>query len=117
MFRRDTMPFSGGLKLRIKDAQLHASLCVNRELILLYWQIGSDIRSRLMYMRAFAEAYPDDSIVQQVVGQIPWGHKPIGVSEYRTTAALPGSLKGNLPSIEELEAELQKSKQPHPSKK
>jgi predicted nuclease of restriction endonuclease-like (RecB) superfamily len=26
------------------------------------------------YMRAFAEAWPDRSIVQQVVAQIPWGH-------------------------------------------
>jgi predicted nuclease of restriction endonuclease-like (RecB) superfamily len=25
-------------------------------------------------MRAFAETWPDESIVQQVVGQIPWGH-------------------------------------------
>ncbi|MDZ8222373.1 MAG: DUF1016 N-terminal domain-containing protein [Nostoc sp. ChiVER01] len=27
-----------------------------------------------MYMRAFAEAYPDEQIVQELVGQIPWGH-------------------------------------------
>jgi predicted nuclease of restriction endonuclease-like (RecB) superfamily len=25
-------------------------------------------------MRAFAEAWPEASIVQQLVGQIPWGH-------------------------------------------
>ena len=31
-------------------------------------------RTNLLYMRAFAEAWPEDSIVQQVVGQIPWGH-------------------------------------------
>jgi len=31
-------------------------------------------RSNLLYMRAFAEAYPEESIVQQVVGQIPWSH-------------------------------------------
>ena len=31
-------------------------------------------RTNLLYMRAFAEAWPDESIVQQVVGQIPWGH-------------------------------------------
>jgi predicted nuclease of restriction endonuclease-like (RecB) superfamily len=31
-------------------------------------------RTNLLYMRAFAEAYPDPTIVQQVVGQIPWGH-------------------------------------------
>ena len=31
-------------------------------------------RTNLLYMRAFAEAYPNEQIVQQVVGQIPWGH-------------------------------------------
>ncbi|MEZ5399182.1 MAG: PDDEXK nuclease domain-containing protein [Bryobacteraceae bacterium] len=28
----------------------------------------------LKYMRAFAEAWPDEAIVQQLVAQIPWGH-------------------------------------------
>ncbi len=28
----------------------------------------------LKYMRAFAEAYQDKQIVQQLVAQIPWGH-------------------------------------------
>jgi predicted nuclease of restriction endonuclease-like (RecB) superfamily len=28
----------------------------------------------LKYMRALAEAYPDEQFVQQVVAQIPWGH-------------------------------------------
>ena len=28
----------------------------------------------LKYMRAFAEAYPDEEFVQQLVAQIPWGH-------------------------------------------
>jgi predicted nuclease of restriction endonuclease-like (RecB) superfamily len=28
----------------------------------------------LKYMRAFAEAWPDQAIVQQVVAQLPWGH-------------------------------------------
>ncbi len=27
-----------------------------------------------MYMRAFAEAWPEAEIVQQAVGQLPWGH-------------------------------------------
>jgi predicted nuclease of restriction endonuclease-like (RecB) superfamily len=31
-------------------------------------------RANLMYMRAFAEAWPDITIVQQLVGQLPWGH-------------------------------------------
>lgn len=94
------------LKTRISNAQVRAAVAVNKELVLLYWQIGQDIlhrqqqqgwgakvinrlaadlqqafpqmkgfsRTNLMYMRAFAEAYPDEQIVQQVVGQIPWGH-------------------------------------------
>ena len=89
------------LKTRIHTAQQRAVLAVNRELVLLYWQIGRDIlarqaeqgwgakvierlaadlrtafpdmkgfsRSNLMYMRAFAEAWPDAEIVQQAVGQ------------------------------------------------
>lgn len=31
-------------------------------------------RSNLMYMRAFAQAWPDNEIVPQLVGQLPWGH-------------------------------------------
>jgi len=31
-------------------------------------------RANLMYMRAFAEAWPAAEIVQQAVGQLPWGH-------------------------------------------
>ena len=98
--------FLRGLKARIRQAQVRAAFAVNRELIMLYWQIGRDIlqrqkeqgwgakvvqrlatdlhsefpdmkgfsRTNLIYMRAFAEAWPDEAIVQQLVGQIPWGH-------------------------------------------
>lgn len=31
-------------------------------------------RANLMYMRAFAEAWDDAEIVQQLVGRLPWGH-------------------------------------------
>jgi predicted nuclease of restriction endonuclease-like (RecB) superfamily len=31
-------------------------------------------RTNLLYMRSFAAAWPDEAIVQQVVGQLPWGH-------------------------------------------
>ncbi len=72
----------------------------------------------LKYMRAFAETWPDEAIVQQVAAQIPWFHnreyalrhlrKPMGVSEYRLTESLPKQWKGSLPSIEELEAELRR---------
>jgi len=33
-------------------------------------------------------------------------HKPIGVAEYQLAKALPDSLKGSLPTVEQLEAEL-----------
>lgn len=98
--------FLNDLKERIRTAQIRAALAVNKELILLYWQIGQDIlarqrqqgwgakviqklakdlkktfpdlkgfsRTNLLYMRAFAEAYPDEEFVQQLAGQIPWFH-------------------------------------------
>ena len=31
-------------------------------------------RTNLLYMRAFSEAWPEESIVQQVAGQLPWFH-------------------------------------------
>jgi hypothetical protein len=34
------------LKGRIRSSQIKAAIAVNRELILLYWQIGRDILSR-----------------------------------------------------------------------
>jgi len=95
------------LKNRIHGAQQRATLAVNRELVLLYWQIGRDILARqaqqgwgakvierlahdlrtafpqmmgfsprnLKYMRAFAEAWPDESFVQEVLAQLPWYHQ------------------------------------------
>jgi len=106
------------LKTRIHSAQQRASLAVNRELVLLYWQIGRDIlarqaeqgwgakvierlahdlrtafpemkgfsRANLMYMRAFAASWPDAEIVQQAVGQLPWGHNLVLLSKLKTQA-------------------------------
>lgn len=48
-------------------------------------QLGTDLRRafpemrglsprNIKYMRAFAEAWPEESIVQQAVAQLPWGH-------------------------------------------
>jgi predicted nuclease of restriction endonuclease-like (RecB) superfamily len=103
---KDYDEFLRDLKERIRTAQIKAALAVNRELVLLYWQIGCQILARqksegwgakvveqlakdlksefpdmtglssrnLKYMRTFAEAYPDEAIVQQLVAQIPWGH-------------------------------------------
>jgi predicted nuclease of restriction endonuclease-like (RecB) superfamily len=98
--------FLRDLKERIRSAQVRAALSVNRELVLLYWQLGRDILTRqrqqgwgakvidrlardlqkefpdmkgfsprnLKYMRAFAEAYPNEPIVQEVLAQITWYH-------------------------------------------
>lgn len=95
------------LKVRVHQAQQRAALSVNRELVLLYWQIGRDIRQRqaqqgwgakvieriavdlraafpeakgfsprnLKYMRAFAEAWPEEEFVQGVLAQLPWYHQ------------------------------------------
>jgi predicted nuclease of restriction endonuclease-like (RecB) superfamily len=95
------------LKARIHNAQQRATLAVNHELVLLYWQIGRDILDRqgregwgakvierlaqdlrnafpdmkgfsprnLKYMRAFAEAWPDEEFVQGVLAQLPWYHQ------------------------------------------
>ena len=94
------------LKSRIRQAQVRATLSVNRELVLLYWHIGRDILQRqiqegwgarvidrlaqdlgrefpemkgvsprnLKYMRAFAEAWTDEHIVQEVLARITWYH-------------------------------------------
>jgi predicted nuclease of restriction endonuclease-like (RecB) superfamily len=101
--------FLADLKGRIRAAQIRASVAVNSELVLLYWQIGRGIMERqeregwgakvidrlsadlrhefpemkgfsprnLKYMRAFAQAWPDEAFVQQVVAQMPWAHNVI----------------------------------------
>ncbi|QNH76814.1 DUF1016 domain-containing protein [Pseudomonas protegens] len=40
-------------------------------------------RANLMYMRAFAEAWPDSEIVQQAVGQLPWGHNLLLITKLK----------------------------------
>ena len=104
------------LKARIYTARQRAALAANRELVLLYWQIGRDIlarqgregwgakvidrlaqdlrsafpdmkgfsRANLMYMRAFAEAWPSEEFVQQAVGQLPWGHNIVLLTRLKT---------------------------------
>jgi len=94
------------IKEKILTSQVKAALAVNRELITLYWEIGSrihlkqringwgsktvetlarDLKSsfpdmkgfsltNIKYMIQFAKEYPDFTISQQAVGQIPWGH-------------------------------------------
>lgn len=56
-------------------------------------------RANLFYMRAFAEAYPDEQIIQQLVGQLPWGHnvviltrlKDLGLREWYVRACIEHS--------------------------
>ncbi len=90
-------------KKEIKEAQYKATLNVNRELILLYYNLGkiinkhkvwgnkfienlaNDIRlsfpdvkgysvRNLKYMAKFAAEYEDEQFVQTVSAQIPWSH-------------------------------------------
>lgn len=41
-------------------------------------------RSNLMYMRAFANTWPDEEIVQRCAGQIPWRHNQILIDKLNT---------------------------------
>jgi predicted nuclease of restriction endonuclease-like (RecB) superfamily len=43
---KDYETFLSDLKTRIRAAQVQAALAINRELVLLYWQIGQDILTR-----------------------------------------------------------------------
>jgi len=40
-------------------------------------------RANLMYMRAFAKSWSQDDIVQQAVGQLPWGHNLVLMSKLK----------------------------------
>jgi hypothetical protein len=94
------------LKSRIRQAQLRASVGINREMLLLYWGIATDMLARQLrqgwgtkvidrlsvdlntsfpdmkglsarnpkYMRVFAAAWPDTSIVQEPLAQLTWYH-------------------------------------------
>lgn len=44
-------------------------------------------RTNLLYMRAFADAWKDEAIVQQVVGQLPWGHNVTLIDKLPDTGA------------------------------
>lgn len=104
------------IKERILSSRQRAVLSANRELILLYWQIGHDIlirqqtqgwgskvidrlakdltgefphmkgfsRRNLLYMRRFAEEWPDREFVQQAVAQLPWGQNLLLLTKLKT---------------------------------
>lgn len=91
------------IKRQIGNARYKATVEVNRELIMLYYDIGCTVNEHkswgnkfidnlakdiklsypkatgysvrnLKYMAKFAAVYPNREFVQQVVAQIPWGH-------------------------------------------
>ena len=101
------------IKQEIQSAQYRAALNVNRELICLYYGIGSainehktwgnkfienlatDIRlafpeakgysvRNLKYMAKFAATYPDREFVQTVSAQIPWSHNVAILDKVKT---------------------------------
>jgi predicted nuclease of restriction endonuclease-like (RecB) superfamily len=54
-------------------------------------------RTNLMYMRAFAEAWPDpEAFVQQPVGQLPWGHHLVLLTRLKDRAARLAYARGTL---------------------
>ena len=59
---------------------------LSRDLKSAFPELKGFSRANLMYMRAFADAWPDfqdESIVQQAVGQIPWGHNLVLLSKVK----------------------------------
>ena len=152
------------LKARVRAAQLRAVVSVNRELILLYWDIGriiveaqttkgygkqvverlaADLQKEfpgtagfspqnVWFMRSFYLAWPampqklpqvvresKNAILSQPVRELATSaptfeyalrdlKKPIGVAQWQTklVESLPRNLKGSLPTVAEIEAEL-----------
>ncbi|MFO7033246.1 hypothetical protein B9T07_26360 [Limnospira fusiformis CCALA 023] len=74
------------LKQRMRSAQVRADLAVNRELVLLYWQIGREILARQ--------------------AQEGWGAKVITPLLARYQQELPQELRAVLPSVAQLEMAL-----------
>lgn len=108
------------LKSKIQTAQLKAAVSVNKELLLLYWELGKSIsdkiaksnwgssiveelskdlkkeftnqkgfsRSNLFSMKQWFEFYSssniDNEFIQQLVGQIPWGHNLAIISKSKS---------------------------------
>ncbi len=99
------------IKREIQSAQYKATLSVNKELIMLYYNIGkiinehkswgnkfidnlaADLRiafpeakgysvRNLKYMAKFASTYQDMEFVQQAVAQIPWGHTALLLDKF-----------------------------------
>jgi predicted nuclease of restriction endonuclease-like (RecB) superfamily len=61
---------------------------VSADLRLAFPEMQGFSRANLMYMRAFAEAWPDEAtFVQQPVGQLPWGHNLVLLTRLKAAEA------------------------------
>jgi len=60
---------------------------ISRDLHAAFPEMKGFSRSNLLNMRAFAEAWPDQAIVQQAVGQLPWGHNIVLLAKLKTAEA------------------------------
>ena len=68
------------------------------------FSLGETARKRLILNKPSSDEYlKSQSIVEYALRDV---NKPIGVSTYQLRDALPEKLQGNLPTIEQLEAEL-----------
>ena len=105
------------IKIRIKTAQYKAALGMNREQILLYWNIGKviienskwgnkfidnlarDIKldfpnatgystRNLKYMRKFAGIFGDDEIVPTLLAQLTWSHHRLLIDKVKDKSAM-----------------------------
>jgi predicted nuclease of restriction endonuclease-like (RecB) superfamily len=56
---------------------------LSRDLRAAFPEMKGFSRANLLYMRAFAEAWPDAEIVQQAVGQLPWGHNIVLLTQLK----------------------------------
>lgn len=103
------------IKQEIAKARYKATASVNKELIILYYNIGKIINNHktwgnkfieslstdialefpnskgysvrnLKYMAKFAELYPDEEFVQQVVAQIPRQGKQVQILPYTSSS-------------------------------
>jgi hypothetical protein len=113
--------FLQNLKEKVCASQQRAVLQVNQQLILLYHHIETEIiclqkdlkshfpemkgfnTRNLKYMRQFANKYPDSEFVQQVAAQ--WFHL-VTIFSLILEKAIPKNLQFLLPTVNEIEAEL-----------
>lgn len=66
----------GGILAKQKELGWGAKVVeqISRDLRLEFPKMKGFSSRNLVYMRLFAETYPDEQFVQQLVAQIPWGH-------------------------------------------